>query len=421
MNGEKPHHSGDSSRKRSRRDPRWWALAVALLLVLPVLPWSRAGVVLPSLSPFVVLGAWLGGGALSVWALGALAVAVACLVSRRFFCRFLCPMGVLLDGAGRMSKRTPHLRRIPRLSYVLVGLTLAGGVAGFPLFLWLDPLSLFSGLWGNAFRDLLWVVPVLVVLLGLIWPGLWCSRVCPLGATQELLHGPVNRLTAKRISPTNGTPGLARTFSLRRRTLLSSAVLVAGGGVGAWAGRQLGRPQERLRPPGAVDEHRFPALCIRCGNCLQVCPAHILRPDIQPANLWALGVPRVDFSEDYCREDCHACTQVCPSGALRDLSLVAKLDYSMGLAEVEFELCLLAYDRECEICKRVCPRDAVTFVWSEEEYTVMPQIDAERCNGCGACLVACPGENSWEREGHPKAPLRKAITIQTSSTRARSR
>jgi Fe-S-cluster-containing hydrogenase component 2 len=74
---------------------------------------------------------------------------------------------------------------------------------------------------------------------------------------------------------------------------------------------------------------------------------------------------------------------------------------------------VLAYDRECEICERVCPVDAVSFRWSEEEYTVIPEVAVETCNGCGACLIACPGKNDWELENDPNAPLRKAIAIHT--------
>ena len=32
--------------------------------------------------------------------------------------------------------------------------------------------------------------------------------------------------------------------------------------------------ENRLRPPGAVAEKDFLALCIKCGQCLQVCPYH---------------------------------------------------------------------------------------------------------------------------------------------------
>jgi len=35
---------------------------------------------------------------------------------------------------------------------------------------------------------------------------------------------------------------------------------------------QAVKAENRLRPPGAVEEDRFLALCIKCGQCLQVYP-----------------------------------------------------------------------------------------------------------------------------------------------------
>jgi len=35
--------------------------------------------------------------------------------------------------------------------------------------------------------------------------------------------------------------------------------------------------ESRLRPPGSVDEHEFLGLCIKCGQCLQVCPYHSIK------------------------------------------------------------------------------------------------------------------------------------------------
>ena len=37
------------------------------------------------------------------------------------------------------------------------------------------------------------------------------------------------------------------------------------------------------------------------------------------------------------------------------------------------------------------PLQAISFVWNNETYTRAPEIDAEKCNGCGACQVLCPG------------------------------
>jgi len=48
--------------------------------------------------------------------------------------------------------------------------------------------------------------------------------------------------------------------------------LVLAGGVGL--SPYLLADEMRLRPPGAVDEKEFLGLCIKCGQCLQVCPYH---------------------------------------------------------------------------------------------------------------------------------------------------
>ena len=70
----------------------------------------------------------------------------------------------------------------------------------------------------------------------------------------------------------------------------------------------------------------------------------------------------------WCRDDCVACTQTCPSGALRRIEPNEKKNVKIGLAVFEFEHCRLYEDIECTLCGRNCPFEAITFQWSEEEY-----------------------------------------------------
>ena len=409
-------------RRRWRRDlARWIALVVSAVLALAWVPWPQATSVLPGISPFIAIGALLAGASFSFALFGVAGIiAAVCTVRQRFVCRYLCPLGLLQDCAAKAAPRQLNVRKIPRIGHLLVAMTWVGAAFGFPLFLWLDPLSMFSAMLGNGRHAWLWVPPVVVIGLSVVLPRLWCMRLCPLGATQEILRWPAMWRRALRLRKAQGSaPAMlsAARFQLPRRALLASVGLLAAGGVGGVLGRRLcqaaqGSSPKRLRPPGAVEGEQFASLCIRCGNCLQACPSQILQPDWTSGRLADLAAPFVTFADDYCREDCHACTQVCPSGAISRLSLEEKLEHSIGMVKIEFDLCLLAYDRECEICKRVCPREAIAFAWSEKEYTVTPQLAAERCNGCGACVVACPGENTWEREADPQIAVRKAITIQ---------
>ena len=74
------------------------------------------------------------------------------------------------------------------------------------------------------------------------------------------------------------------------------------------------------------------------------------------------------------------------------MQLGEKFRASIGLPRVNMDLCLLGGDRECFVCRDWCPYEAIRLVFSEEEYTLTPQIDPERCPGCGACEMACPTE-----------------------------
>ncbi len=104
-----------------------------------------------------------------------------------------------------------------------------------------------------------------------------------------------------------------------RRKFIRSAVL-AGGVLGL---AMLGylpvanARKSRLRPPGALEEHDFLSSCIKCGQCVQVCPvAAIHLDDIDHG--FGLGVPFIDPRQQACDFSCDAvqCILACPTGSL---------------------------------------------------------------------------------------------------------
>jgi len=271
-------------------------------------------------------------------------------------------------------------------------LSIAAAAVGYPLFLWLDPLAIFSGSFGvlhsatspTAAWYALGLATVLV--LSVVWPGLWCSRLCPLGAFQDLLFR--LNLAIRRVMAGKRKRCTKRaTAGLSRRVVLASLAGVALAAVSRGIRAAVGRV---LRPPGAVDEERFTELCTRCGNCLRACPAKIIRPATAENGISGLLTPELDFNNDYCREDCVRCTKVCPSGAIGPVSREEKATVSIGLPQVDMDLCLLGDDRDCFLCRSMCPYEAITLEFCEQEYTLMPRIDTAKCPGCGACQVACP-------------------------------
>jgi ferredoxin-type protein NapF len=333
--------------------------------------------------------------------------------------------------------------------------TLAGACLGYPLVLWLDPLALFSGSFGlrsSAAGSAGWLA--LAGLAGILvsnvfWPRAWCRRICPLGATQELLVLPLQILKpsfqrrqpiTSRSSPTKAegsqhapplTPGATiadgpmtnrayvGTRGLPRRSLLSLGADAVATAVGfrlaiiPWS--QPEQARRAIRPPGAAGRGQFSWLCVRCGNCVRSCPEQIIHPDDRPGELIGLLAPVIRFDTRYCRETCRRCTEVCPSGAIRPLSLDQKRRTPIGLARVDMTWCLLAPEngeRECGICQRACPYGAIEFEFDYATYVSTPRVAAALCTGCGACEVACPGTNEPLREQSGGLfRLRKAIFV----------
>ncbi len=110
-----------------------------------------------------------------------------------------------------------------------------------------------------------------------------------------------------------------RAASKRRRRLLRT-LLLAGGVLGAALSGFLPlvyARRLRLRPPGALDEHDFLASCIKCGQCVQVCPVQAIKlADLVDG--MGVGVPYIEPRSQSCDFSCDAaqCVLACPTGAL---------------------------------------------------------------------------------------------------------
>lgn len=372
---------------------RFVCLATACLLLVPPWPWDVATLAVPALSPYVAIAAAIASRSVSLAAWFAVPVLLIGLVRRRWLCRYVCPTGLLADLVGRLRGRgNSYGSRLPPIGQWLALLTAGGALLGWPLFLWLDPLAIFAAfvhVWGREVGGAAWLCASglpLVLAISLIVPGLWCAKLCPLGATQDLLAWPLQRL--RRREADEGLP--PRAWPLTRRVALSGGLGVLGAvGIVPWLRR---RPSQPLRPPGAAGGGQFTGLCVRCGSCARVCPSQILHPDLGDFGADSFLTPVVRYENAYCLETCQRCTRVCPSGALRRLEAGDKPRAVIGLPRVDMDVCLLGDDRECAICRNACPYEAIRIVFSEETYLSTPTIDPGRCNGCGACQVRCPTE-----------------------------
>jgi len=381
-------------RHRLRPAGRWLVLFAAVALAWPWRGESSLSVFLPALSPFIAVASAVSVRSVGILALVAVPVLLLILFYPRWWCRHACPVGLLQEVVERLRPISPRgLPNSPAIGPWLVLLTLGGAMLGYPLFLWLDPHAIFNSFM-NAWRQPIVLATLLtglglpvLLLLDIAAPRLWCQRICPLGATQDLLGWP-RRLfqRAGRCSKPDHVAGATQPKG-RRRWFLA----VAAGAAGAVAMRSVrGQAAPTLRPPGSLDEPRFVGVCVRCGNCAQVCPSNIIQPDFGRSGIAGFLTPRLRFDTDYCRENCNCCNEICPSGAIARLSLAEKRRRVIGSASVDLDICLLAQGRECTACLQKCPYQAITMQSSDGGFSNEPRVDLQRCNGCGACEAVCP-------------------------------
>jgi ferredoxin len=270
-----------------------------------------------------------------------------------------------------------------------------------------DELRFYASAW------LIGVVFLAIVGLNLVLPRFFCRFICPLGA----LFGLLGRFTPWRLGKTSDRCGDCRicedycegacrpsgkiitsecvlcfncldrcpsgrvTFATKPSAageaglpdLSRRGFVVAGTGLAVAAMWELGglsgnnNNPSLIRPPGALDEDRFLSRCIRCGQCMRICPTNIIQPALLEAGIQGLWTPAINYrlGRSGCQLNCVACGQVCPTAAIRPLSLDEKLgqgDFAsqgpvrLGTAFVDRGRCLpWAMGRPCLVCHELCP------------------------------------------------------------------
>jgi len=281
----------------------------------------------------------------------------------------------------------------------------------------------YEGAW------LIFAVFLSAVLLNLIIPRFYCRFVCPLGA----LFGILGRFAIWRIGKNSSEcsncklcernceggcepagririsecvlcfncldgcrdniiayqtrPSLAGEITapdLSRRGFVLSLV---GGVFAVPAIRLSGRLSRNwnnkvIRPPGALPEEQFLSRCIKCGQCMRICPTNVIQPAGIETGLENLWTPVLNnrIGSSGCQLNCVACGQVCPTSAIRSITLDEKLGIGkfadagpikLGTAFIDRNRCLpWAFGRPCIVCQENCPVSPKAIYTREDFNTI---------------------------------------------------
>jgi polyferredoxin len=171
-----------------------------------------------------------------------------------------------------------------------------------------------------------------------------------------------------------------------------------------------------IRPPGAVEERGFLERCIRCAECMKVCPNNALHPAFFEAGVEGVWTPILIARIGYCEFSCVLCGQVCPTGAIQKITEKEKMGQGIppikiGTAFYDHGRCLpWSMQTPCIVCEEFCPTSPKA-IWVEEVEAPVrdekpgpngepppmktvklqrPHVDPALCVGCGACEKVCP-------------------------------
>ncbi len=200
----------------------------------------------------------------------------------------------------------------------------------------------------------------------------------------------------------------------RRTFLLSSALLTTAaiaqkkdklmdGGLAEIQDKVAPERQTPIAPPGSGSKANLEQHCTGCQLCISECPNEVLRPS---DDLWHLMMPVMSYERGYCRPECNRCSQICPAGAIKPITVEDKASTQIGHAVFIKKNCVVLRDEvECGNCASHCPTGAIEMVPSDpndEESPYIPAVNEARCIGCGACENLCPARphSAIYVEGH---------------------
>ena len=230
-----------------------------------------------------------------------------------------------------------------------------------------------------------------------------CIEACKFGAL-SYRYG-----RAVKPAKSDNEPDPSRRSFLIGAALATTATALAqekkkvDGGLAAIEEKKAPQRTTAITPPGSFSAKNMQKHCTACQLCVSACPNQVLRPS---TGLLTLMQPTMSYERGYCRPECNRCSQVCPAGAIKPITLEEKSSTQIGHAVWIKKNCIPVTDGvECGNCERHCPTGAIEMeaLDPDDEMSVMiPTINEAKCIGCGACENLCPANpfSAIYVEGH---------------------
>ncbi len=262
------------------------------------------------------------------WVVGALFFAAIALnfVRPRFYCRYVCPLGALFGLCGRYAIFRVGKKRAECTDCLLCEKNCEGACS-----------------------------PASEIRINECVLCMNCLKDC---RHDLMTYGAYPSESGERASP-----------DLTRRGIVVSlaAGMLAPPMFALSATTSNNRHANLVRPPGSLPEAEFLKRCVKCGQCMRICPTNVIQPAGLEAGFEALWTPTLHFGigTSGCQHNCVACGHVCPTAAIRPLSLEERMGRGkfedkgpvrIGLAFVDRGKCLpWGMDRPCIVCQEICP------------------------------------------------------------------
>ena len=355
--------------------------------------------------------------------------AIAAFLFGRFYCSTICPLGLLQDITGFIFKpKTRNKKNLYYIRYTILALTLAIIIGGYPAILrYLDPYSNFgniiSGLININESSIITFIPLLILIAMVIYNRrFFCATLCPIGTFLGLcsksgyIKMKIDSEKCKKcnqcekICPTQAIDSLnidnercirclkclekcpsdaiifskttpEKRFNPKRRDFIATGIIGAVGLTFLLKTKGIANTiidsfkKRPICPPGAGSPERLAKLCTNCGLCEMHCKERIIKkPNSEYETI------HIDFENGKCDYNCKNCSDICPTGAIKKLTLQEKQNCRIGLVKLDYEKC-----RKCGLCARTCPKGAI-----DNSKDKTPDYHANLCIGCGACEKICP-------------------------------